>query len=322
MSKKFLSALLIGGILITSVPVEAENRVEVAGKNYAQLFRNDSIVDAKSDPELAEIMKRFIYGEIDLTSNLTLQQKQLVTIVVLATNQNHKLLKKNIEGSLNAGITPLEIRESLYHIAPYIGFGKVFEALDVANEVFKKRGIKLPLPNQGAVTEENRLEKGLEIQVGTFGDRITKMRETAPEDEKFVQDGLSDYCFGDIYTRGTLDLKMRELLTMSALATLGVEPQLKGHIAGNLTVGNDRKTILSAIAQALPYIGFPRTLNAIRCVNEVTNTKKLAKVKYKLTSKNLVEHFFLSASRIQKMIRILQEKVMSHGFQTKFRWEM
>lgn len=274
MKKKILATFIIGGFMIMSAQItSAENRVEIAERNYAQLFKNDSIVDAKSDPELAETMKRFIYGEIAQTSNLTLQQKQLVTIVVLATNQNYKLLEKNIEGSLNAGITPLEIRESLYHIAPYVGFGKVFEALEVMNDVFRERKIKLPLENQGTVTEENRLEKGLAIQVGTFGERIIKMRENAPEDEKFVQDGLSDYCFGDTYTRGTLDLKMRELLTMSALAALGVEPQLKGHIAGNLTVGNDRKTILSAIAQALPYIGFPRTLNAIRCVNEVTNTK-------------------------------------------------
>lgn len=275
LKKIFLTTLIIGGILTVSESVtNAENRVELSSKNYEQLFKNDSIVDEKNDPELAATMKRFIYGEIAQTSNLTLQQKQLVTIVVLAAIQNDKLLKKNIEGSLNARITPLEIRESLYHVAPYIGFGRVFEALDTANEVFKKRGIKLPLENQGTVTEENRFEKGLEVQVEIFGEVINKMRETAPEDEKFVQDGLSDYCFGDTYTRGTLDLKMRELLTMSVLAALGgLEPQLKGHIAGNLAVGNDRKTMLSAIAQALPYIGFPRTLNAVRCVDEIAPAK-------------------------------------------------
>ena len=68
-----------------------------------------------------------------------------------------------------------------------------------------------------------------------------------------------------------MDLKTRELLTMSVLASLGgLESQLKGHITGNLKVGNSRETIIAAITVALPYNGFPRTLNAIRCVNEVT----------------------------------------------------
>jgi len=49
----------------------------------------------------------------------------------------------------------------------------------------------------------------------------------------------------------------------------GCEPQLKGHIQGNLNIGNDKGTLLSAVTQLLPYVGYPRTLNAIRCLNEV-----------------------------------------------------
>jgi 4-carboxymuconolactone decarboxylase len=49
----------------------------------------------------------------------------------------------------------------------------------------------------------------------------------------------------------------------------GCEPQLKGHIEGNLNVGNDKEVLLSAVTQLLPYIGYPRALNAIRCINEV-----------------------------------------------------
>ena len=68
-----------------------------------------------------------------------------------------------------------------------------------------------------------------------------------------------------------LDLKLRELLTFAFIAALGgCEPQLAGHVAGNLTVGNDRQTLLSVITQLLPFIGYPRTLNAIRIINEGT----------------------------------------------------
>ena len=56
---------------------------------------------------------------------------------------------------------------------------------------------------------------------------------------------------------------MRELLTFAMLISLGgCEPQAKAHVAFNLNVGNDRAVLLSAVTQLLPFIGYPRTLNA------------------------------------------------------------
>jgi 4-carboxymuconolactone decarboxylase len=49
----------------------------------------------------------------------------------------------------------------------------------------------------------------------------------------------------------------------------GCEAQLKGHIQGNLKVGNDKETLLATVTQLLPYVGYPRSLNAIRSLNEV-----------------------------------------------------
>ena len=71
-------------------------------------------------------------------------------------------------------------------------------------------------------------------------------------------------------TRKGLDARMRELVTFSMLLSLGgCEPQLKGHVQGNVSVGNDKKTLVSVVTQLLPYVGYPRTLNALRCINEV-----------------------------------------------------
>jgi len=53
------------------------------------------------------------------------------------------------------------------------------------------------------------------------------------------------------------------------IALGGTEPQIKGHIQGNVNVGNDKETLLSVMTQLLPYVGYPRTLNAIKCLNEV-----------------------------------------------------
>ena len=48
----------------------------------------------------------------------------------------------------------------------------------------------------------------------------------------------------------------------------GCEPQVKGHIQGNVRVGNNKEVLLDVVMQLLPYIGYPRTLNALRCINE------------------------------------------------------
>ena len=53
------------------------------------------------------------------------------------------------------------------------------------------------------------------------------------------------------------------------IALGGTESQIKGHIQGNLNVGNNKKTQLSVMTQLLPYVGYPRTLNAIKCLNEI-----------------------------------------------------
>ena len=99
------------------------------------------------------------------------------------------------------------------------------------------------------------------------------MRAAAPSELKHIQDYLSAYCFGDFYTRKTLDLKMRELITLCAICTLGgCEPQAKAHVAANLNVGNTREILIEAITTCLPFIGFPRTLNAISCIDAVTKS--------------------------------------------------
>lgn len=99
---------------------------------------------------------------------------------------------------------------------------------------------------------------------------IDKMYKESPKNQVHIQKYLSANCFGDYNTHAGLDVKTRELLTFAMILSLGgCEPQLKGHIQGNRNVGNDKETLLSVVTQLLPYLGYPRTLNAIRCLNEV-----------------------------------------------------
>jgi 4-carboxymuconolactone decarboxylase len=175
-----------------------------------------------------------------------------------------------VNAALNVGVTPVEIKEILYQSVPYVGISKVVDFIYLTNEIFAERGIKLPLEGQSTTTPETRYEKGLKVQKEIFGETINKMYEKSPKDQLHIQKYLSANCFGDYYTRKGLDIKTRELLTLSMLIALGgTEPQIKGHIQGNVNVGNDKETLLSVMTQLLPYVGYPRTLNAIKCLNEV-----------------------------------------------------
>lgn len=255
--------------------LDGYDRARVADENYEKMHGEAPMTEAVNDPELAAVMKKYIYGDLSRQIRLTDVERQLVTIAVLATNQNHKLLKRVVEGTLELNVTPLQIREALYHIAPYIGFPKVFEALEAANDVFTAKGIKLPLENQGTTTDADRFEKGLALQVGAYGERINQMRAATPDYQKHLQDDLSAFCFGDTYTRGTLDMKMREMVTMAVIGAMGgAEPQYRSHVAGTLEAGATNEEVIGVITTMNPYIGFPRTLNALRIANEVFNERK------------------------------------------------
>ncbi len=84
---------------------------------------------------------------------------------------------------------------------------------------------------------------------------------------KFIKIWLANM-FGDYYTRKGLSTKQRELITFYFLmAQGGCEAQLKAHVIGNLNVGNDKRFLISIASQCVPYIGYPRVLNALSCIN-------------------------------------------------------
>lgn len=246
------------------------NREETARKTMESLYGTAVSPLEARDPEFAAIKTRLIYGEVYQDETLSPRLRELVILAVAATNQTLEEVRRHTAAALRCGVKPEEIREALGHCAPYIGLGKAEAALEAAYGGMEEKGVSLPLPGGQTVTEETRLERGIAAQKSIFGDAIDAMRASAPADEKALQDYLSAYCFGDIYTREGLTIPERELLTFAILAAQGgCEPQLKSHVGGNAAVGNGRAVLLSALTACMPYIGFPRTLNALGCIRAV-----------------------------------------------------
>ena len=217
------------------------------------------------------ILQRFIFGEVFYAGDLDIKTRELITITTLTVNQTlPPQLKAHTNAALNVGVKPIEIRESIYQLAPFIGFPKVLNALDTINSVFESRNIPLPLQSEGTVKEDERLEKGKEKQVPLYGSGMKQAMKDLPGGfDTIIPDMLTTSLFADFYTRGGLDIKTRELLIYCALATLGgTERQMASHAVGNLKVGNSKETLIAAMVQCYPYIGFPRISNAINILKD------------------------------------------------------
>jgi len=243
-----------------------------AQRNHDALFPNHKSTLKVTDPELVEIFDNWAFGELMQDGALDTRNRLMVQLAAIIACQAVNEYRVMLGGALNVGVTPVEVKEIVYQAVPYVGMARVFDFLHATNDVLQSRGIELPLAGQSTTTPKTRSEQGLAVQKDIFGDKIDQLYAQSPKDQIHIQRHLSANCFGDFYTRTGLDLKTRELLTFSMLASLGgCEPQLAGHVAANLSVGNDRKVLISTITQLLPFIGYPRTLNALRVINEGTS---------------------------------------------------
>ena len=234
-------------------------------------FDGMAFQESSNDPEFTEIAASFLCGDILGTKGaLGDKQRALLILASLTASQTLNSLYQYTQAALKVGATGEEIKEVAYQTAPYIGLEKVQSALDEINFALGDAGIDQTAP-QTLADEDARFPVGLKVQQTIFGeDNINTMRAGAPKDLKRFQDYLSAYCFGDFYTRGALDIKMRELVTFTALISMGgVMPQIRAHIQGCLSVGNTRAELIDTIYVTLPFNGFPRSLNALAAVNEI-----------------------------------------------------
>lgn len=250
------------------------NLTNNAKANFEKLFGSTNVPLAQTDPEFFGNYVNFAFDEVIEHSNLELQERLLITLASLVAIPALSEYKIILTAALKNGVSPVAIKEVIYQATPYVGFGKIFDFITATNEIFKAHNIALPLQSQSTTTRENRLEKGLETQRELFGEAIDKGNAAAPKDEKHIRNFLSANCFGDYYTRTGLTLKFRELLTFVYILSMGgADSQVKAHVSGNLRIGNDRAKLIAVLTSLVPYIGYPRSLNALSAIDEITPIK-------------------------------------------------
>lgn len=232
-----------------------------------------------TDSEFIERFDNFAFDEVINEEGCGLPDKTRF-IAILATLlgcQGIDEFRAMIPAALNFDVTPVEIKEIVYQAVAYLGIGRVFPFLKAVNSVFEEKGISLPIEGQAKTTMETRLEGGIQAQVDIFGDGMKEFYKSGPEELRHINKWLTDNCFGDFYTRSGLDYKQREMITFCFLAAQGgCEPQLTSHAAANMRIGNDKQFLISVVSQCLPFIGYPRSLNALGCVNKAFENMKNA----------------------------------------------
>lgn len=243
-----------------------------AKKRVQDLFEGmDENTLSVTDPEWVDIVANFSQNETVKESKLTQKEQMLCILSALLGCQGLGEYQNMLYAALKSDVDPVSIKETVYQATAYLGIGRVYDFLVATNRIMEKCGVTLPLAPQSTTTEESRFQAGLDKQVALFGSGMKKQQTDAPALRRNINRWLADNCFGDYYTRTGLNDQEREMITFCfILAQGGCENQLRGHTAGNLSVGNDKEKLYSVVEQCMPYIGYPRSLNAMGIIDEVT----------------------------------------------------
>lgn len=114
-------------------------------------------------------------------------------------------------------------------------------------------------------TKHHSVEKPTgEMEVGE------SFKDLAPDLSKHVV----EFAFGEIYTRPALDNKQKVLVTISSLVSQGM-PQIAIHVNSGLNIGLTPEEIVGCIMHLLPYVGFPKVLNALNVAKTVFEDRQV-----------------------------------------------
>lgn len=220
----------------------------------------------ETDREFMGRFEHFAFEEVVNEKGQELEPKVRYTAILatLLGCQGTDAFRMMLPKALDAGVTPVMAKEIVYQATDYLGFGRALPFINITNEILEARGVAIPLENQATTTLEDRLEKGIQAQVDIFGEHMNEAWKAS-----HINRWLASNCFGDYYTRNGLDLAQREMITFCfIMAQGGCEPQLTAHAKGNMNLGNDKEFLIRVVSQCVPYIGYPRSLNAIACINK------------------------------------------------------
>jgi 4-carboxymuconolactone decarboxylase len=229
-------------------------------------------------PDLARYLIEYSFGEIyarEILDNRTKEQAVVAALTAMGTAAPQ--LRVHIHAALHVGCTAEEIREVIIHMCGYAGFPATLNAMGTLMEVLKETDQTLSKASVHAGSE-GRYKRGTELlsQIAPGQERV--LRETFDPINPDITRYVIEFGYGDIYARGILPIRNRQVATIAALAAKGNAPsQLRFHIAGGLRAGLTEAEIVEIMLLISIYAGFPSALNGILATREVVSAMEESK---------------------------------------------
>lgn len=118
--------------------------------------------------------------------------------------------------------------------------------------------------------DKNRYEKGLEVRKAVLGaEYVEKSLRSADEFTRPMQELVTEYCWGEIWTRPGLDRRTRSFLNLGMLTALNRPHEIRLHIRGALNNGITREELMEVFLQSAIYCGVPAALDSMKVAREV-----------------------------------------------------
>ncbi|MDE3144973.1 MAG: carboxymuconolactone decarboxylase family protein [Bacteroidota bacterium] len=213
--------------------------------------------------------------------SLSPKEKCIVVISAYAAQGNMNKLQIALNDGLNAGLSINEVKEILVQLYAYAGFPRSLNALNNLMSVLEERkskGIVDASGKEPVISLEGRsiLQTGTENQTKLIGKKIEgEVYEFAPVIDQF----LKEHLFGAIFSRDNLDWRTREIVTISALASMeGVENQLRSHFGVGMYNGLSQTQLAELVTIIETKINIQRGIVAHQVLQSVISQKPYVKI--------------------------------------------
>jgi 4-carboxymuconolactone decarboxylase len=119
---------------------------------------------------------------------------------------------------------------------------------------------------------QSLFDKGLEVRKAVLGpEHVENSLKTADDFNRPMQELVTEYCWGAVWTREELPRKVRSMLNIAMLTALNRPHELKLHVRGALRNGVTKEEIREVLLQTAIYCGVPAAIDAFRTAREVIN---------------------------------------------------
>ena len=229
-------------------------------------------------PDLKRIVDEALWGSVWTRPGLDTPRRCLCTLAALTALSQLPLLRRNIERSLNLGITPDQVVEVIMQMTFLVGIPAVETAMKLAKDIFEEQGIEYQ-PTR--IYDTNRTiaqlhQEGLRIYDQQMGEPPLYPIDDPNSLEMEVQRFIEEYHWGAIHARPGLDPKSRALCSLSAMTVQGqYDRQIRRLIQGALHVGATPQEIMEVFFQLVFYGSYTNSRTAMRVARSVFTEKGL-----------------------------------------------